>query len=260
MDSSAASYIKTSRDGAITTVTLNRPDKRNALCVELLEQLCAAVAAAENDPSQRVLVVRGEGPAFCAGLDLAEAAQPERAHQSAEWIARSLAALSGSRLVTVALVHGAAIAGGAGLMSACDFAVAVAETKIGYPEPRRGLVAGLVMTFLRRQLRERDAREALLGGEIFTAEHARTIGLLNRVAPDLASAEGEVMKFATTAMQGGPQAIAHTKQLLAELWPRTVKEDLDHALAFHLKARNSPEAQEGIAAFREKRAPRWAQK
>jgi len=252
------SFVLISVDGPTTTVTLNRPDKRNALCVELLEGLCAAAAAAEADPAQRVLVLCGAGPVFCAGLDLAEAAQPERAHRSAELIAQSLVALSETRLVTIAVAHGAAIAGGAGLVSACDFAVATADTKLGYPEPRRGLVAGLVMTFLRRQLRERDARELLLGGELIASERARELGLLNRVAPDRDAAIAVARAFANSVLEGSPQAIANTKRLFAELAPRSVRADLDHALAFHLQARGSPEAQEGIAAFREKRPPRWA--
>ncbi len=251
------SVILVSVDGPVTTLALNRPDKRNALNLELLEQLVAAVAAAENNPAQRVLILRGEGPAFCAGLDLAEAANPEHAHRSATLIAQALRALSATRLVTIAAVHGAAIAGGAGLMSACDFAVAAEGTKLGYPEPRRGLVAGLVMTVLRRQLRERDARELLLTGELIDATRAQTIGLVNRVVPasELLNAARE---YAAAVLHGGPEAVANTKKLFAELWHRPVQADLERALAFHLEARNSPEAKEGIAAFHEKRPPKWS--
>ena len=246
-------------EGPDTTVlTLNRPEKRNALCVELLEQLVAAVAAAEGDPARRILILRGAGPVFCAGLDLAEAADGARARRSAELIARSLLALSGSRLVTVAVVHGAAVAGGAGLMTACDMAVAAADTKIGYPETRRGLVAGLVATFLRRQIRERDAREILLTGEIFSAARALEIGLVNRVAPTADAAFAEARRLAEAVRQGGPGAVSRTKNLLAGLWHRPVRADLDRALKAHLEARNSPEAAEGIAAYREKRPPKWA--
>ncbi len=246
-------------DGPDTTVvTLNRPEKRNALCIELLGQLVAAVAAAEKDPAQRILIVRGAGPVFCAGLDLTEAADAARGHRSAELIAQALLALSGSRLVTVAVVHGAAVAGGAGLMTACDMAVAAAGTRIGYPEPRRGLVAGLVMTFLRRQIRERDAREILLTGEIFSARRALEIGLVNRVAPTEAEALGEARKMADAVRQGGPLAVSRTKELLAGLWHRPVKEDLDRALLAHLEARGSAEAAEGIAAYLGKRPPNWA--
>ena len=256
---SATPLILTERSGPTTVVTLNRPEKRNALSIELLEALCTAIARAEADASQRVLVLRGAGTAFCAGLDLTEAADASRAHASATLIARALQMLSNSRLATIATVHGATLAGGAGLMSACDFAIAATDTRIGYPEVRRGLVAGLVMTFLRRQLRERDVREILLTGEIFSGERAREIGLVNRVVP-VEELMTETGKIADAVLAGGPEAIANTKKLLAGLWPRSVQDDLDQALAFHLTARNSAEAQEGIAAFHEKRLPRWSQK
>jgi len=181
---SASLVLSASAGPGITLLTLNRAEKRNALCVELLQALLATLTAAEKDSTQRVLILTGAGPAFCAGLDLAEAADPGRAHESAELIGQVLRRLSESRLVTIAVVRGAAIAGGAGLMSACDFAFAEVSTQIGYPEPRRGLVAALVMTFLRRQLRERDARRILLTGESFSARHAEAIGLVNGALTD----------------------------------------------------------------------------
>jgi methylglutaconyl-CoA hydratase len=241
-----------------TVLTLNRPEKRNALCIELLEELVSAIAIVEADPLQRLLIVRGAGPTFCSGLDLVEAADATQSHRSAALIAKSLLMLSGTRLVTIACVHGATIAGGAGLLSACDLGVAAADTMIGYPEPRRGLVAGLVMTFLRRQLRERDAREILLTGEMFPADRAKEMGLVNRVAPTRDAAFAEALELASSVRRGAPQAIVATKRMLAELWHRPVKADLDHAFAIHLEARGSPEAAEGIAAFREKRPPRWS--
>ncbi len=256
--SAVAKLVLTEPDGRDTTILmLNRPDKRNALSIELLEQLIAAVAATEKDPVQRILLIRGAGPAFCAGLDLEEAADASRGHRSAELVAQALLAVSVSRLVTIAVVHGAAIAGGAGLMSACDLAVAAADTRIGYPEPRRGLVAGLVMTFLRRQVRERDAREILLMGEIFSAERAREFGLINRVVPTADAALDEARKMAEAVRQGAPTAVSRTKELLGELWHRPVRDDLECALKAHLEARGSIEAAEGIAAYREKRPPKW---
>jgi len=252
--------ILISTDGPVTTLTLNRPEKRNALNIELLEGLIAAVEAADADASQRIVVLRGAGTVFCAGLDLAEAQDSERAHRSADLVARGLAVISRSRLVTIAVVHGAAIAGGAGLMGACDFAVATRDAKFGYPEVRRGLVAGLIMTFLRRQLRERDIRELLILAKTFTAPRALEIGLLNRIADDPAALELEVKSMISSILQGAPGAITHTKQLLADLWPLTVQHDVDHALSFHMEARNSPEAKDGIAAYHEKRAPNWAPK
>src|SRR6476646_11065395 len=158
----------------ISVVTLNRPERRNALTLELLTELCAAINVASEQPEQRVLIVRGAGAAFCTGLDLKEAADQTKAHATAGMVANTLIAISQTHLVTIAAVHGAAVAGGAGIMSACDFVVAAQGTKIGYPEVRRGLVAGLVLTFLRRQLRERDIRELLLGGELIDAKRALT--------------------------------------------------------------------------------------
>ncbi len=240
----------------ITLLTLNRAEKRNALSVELVQTLLAALAAAENDPAQRVLILSGAGPVFCAGLDLAEAADPARAHQSAELIGEVLRRLSESRLVTIAVVRGAAIAGGAGLMSACDFAFAEESAQIGYPETRRGLVAALVMTFLRRQLRERDARRILLTGELFSGRHAEVIGLVNE-ALKADQLMPTALHTAAEVLQGGPEAVARTKQLLAGLWPSPLASDLAQAMGTHLETRQSAEIQEGLAAFREKRPPKW---
>lgn len=252
-----SSPVLISRENATTTVTLNRPEKRNALNVELLDALVAAVIAADSDRSQRILVLRGAGPVFCSGLDLAEAAEPERAAASAERVGAALRALATTRLITIAVVQGAAIAGGAGLMSACDFAVATRDAKFGYPEIRRGLVPALIMTFLRRQLRERDARELLLLGKLFDAAHAHAIGLINRVVPDESALETEVCRIVSALLQGAPEALAETKKLLGELWPSPLPRDLEAAHALHLAARNSTEAREGVAAFLEKRAPAW---
>jgi methylglutaconyl-CoA hydratase len=167
-----------------------------------------------------------------------------------------LTALSQTRLITIAAVHGAAVAGGAGLMSACDYVVAAERTKIGYPEVRRGLVAGLVMTFLRRQVRERDIRALLFGGELIDAQRACEIGLVNKVVP-AATVMAEAQKFAEQVLLGAPAALVETKRLLEELWSTPVQKDIELALNYHMKARDSADAREGIAAFNEKRPPNW---
>ena len=244
------------RTPQITVLTLNRPERRNALTIELLTELMSAIQVASEEPHVRILVLRGAGAAFCTGLDLKEAADQAKAHATAEAVANTLITISQTRLITIAAVHGAAVAGGAGIMSACDFVVAAARTKIGYPEVRRGLVAGLVMTFLRRQIGERNMRELLLGSELTDAERAREIGLVNRVVAkdDLIS---EALKFAESVLQGAPGAVTQTKRLIDELWWRSVKQDVDLALKYHMQARESAEAREGIAAFNEKRKPNW---
>src|SRR5205814_5214310 len=240
----------------ITLVTLNRPERRNSLTIELLNELIAAIKVASDQADERVLILRGAGAAFCTGLDLKEAADEKKARMTAELVAKTLITLAETRLVTSAAVHGAAVAGGAGIMSACDFVVAAEKTKIGYPEVRRGLVAGLVMTFLRRQVGERNMRELVLGSELIDAERAKEIGLVNRVVAkdDLMN---EAQKFAQSVLQTAPGALTQTKRLIEELWWRSVQDDVDLALKYHLQARESSEAREGIAAFNEKRPPTW---
>jgi len=243
-------------DSRITVLTLNRPERRNALTIELLTELCAAIDALAADEHRRILVLRGAGKAFCAGLDLQETLETQDAHRSAEMVAKTLRALAETRLITIAQIHGAAVAGGAGLMSACDFVIAAKHTKIGYPEGQRGLVAGLVMTFLRRQLRERDIRELLLTGELIGADRAKEMGLVTRVVAQ-EELEGETMKIANAVLRNAPQATVRTKRLIEELWSSSVREDVEIALRYHMEARESDEAKEGIAAFLEKRPPNW---
>src|SRR5947207_215664 len=240
----------------ITVLTLNRPERRNALTIGLLSELVAAIKIASDQPQERVIILRGAGAAFCTGLDLKEASDQTKAHATAEMVANTLIAISQTRLITIAAIPGAAVAGGAGIMSACDFVVADQGTKIGYPEVRRGLVAGLVMTFLRRQISERNLRELLFSSELIDAARAKEIGLVNRVvaSDDIIS---EAKKFAVSVLQGAPGALAQTKRLVEELWWRSVKEDVDVALKYHMEARESDEAREGIAAFNEKRKPNW---
>jgi methylglutaconyl-CoA hydratase len=243
----------------ISVLTLNRPERRNSLTIELLNELVSAIKSAAEQPEQRVVILRGAGAAFCAGLDLKEATDRSKAHETAEMVAKALMAIAETRLVTIAAVHGAAVAGGAGIMSACDFVVAAKNTKIGYPEVRRGLVAALVMTFLRRQVRERNLRELVLSGELVTADRACEIGLVNRVVPE-EQLMNEAQKFADLVLQGAPKALADTKRLIEQLWCSAVKEDVDLALKHHMQARESDEAREGIAAFNEKRPPNWTKR
>ncbi len=242
-------------DPTLTVLTLNRPDRRNALSIELIDALRQAIESAAAEPSRRVIILRGAGPVFCAGLDFHEAAEPENTHRSAEALASLYLAICASPLVTIAAAHGAAFGGGAGLLAACDFALAADDLKLGYPEVHRGLVAALVTCLLRRQLSDRALRELILLGQTVTAFDAARIGLINRIIP-AASLTDAALQFARDTCRGAPGAISRTKDLLNRLRP--VADDLKLALEFHLQARDSAEAREGIAAFFEKRPPRWA--
>ena len=252
----SSEVVLVERHGPITHLILNRPEVRNALNITLLTQLIVELDAVAADPTQRVVILRGAGPCFCAGLDLKEAADPAIAHESATLVGAILAKLVESPAVTIAAAHKAAIAGGAGLIMACDFVVVDPTFKTGFPEVHRGLVAGLVMTLLRRQVAERTARELLILGETIDAERALSVGLVNRIAPE-GALEETATELAQKALKGGPGAIALTKKMLNGLWPRPLAEDLQHALDCHMEARSSPEAKEGMAAFREKREPNW---
>jgi methylglutaconyl-CoA hydratase len=253
---SEASVVVEAIEPAIVCLTLNRAAKRNALSIELMEQLLAAVIDAQSDRNRRVLILRGDGPVFCAGLDLHEASRPQNTERSSHALAELYQAICLSPLVTIAAAQGAAMGGGVGLLGACDFVVAGDDLRVGFPEVRRGLVAALVTALLRRQLPERVLRELVLLGQTITAAHALHIGLVNRVVPSQAlMAESE--RLAGQVLQGAPIAIARTKSLLDGLTSRPVAEELKYALAYHLEARDATEAAEGIAAFLERREPAW---
>jgi len=245
-----------SPDAAIAILTLDRADKRNALSLELIQKITSAVMQAAGEPARRVLIVRGEGPAFCAGLDLLEASQAGAAEQSAEALAQMFEAICTSSLVTIAAAHGAAIGGGAGLVMACDFVVAADDLKLGFPEVHRGLVAALVTAILQRQVADRAARELVLLGQTIDAERARQIGLVNRVVP-AEQIMDTALDLARQVCRGAPGAVVRSKRLLDELSPHPIRQELRRAIRYHLEARNSAEAEEGLRAFIEKRPPNW---
>jgi methylglutaconyl-CoA hydratase len=243
-------------DPQIAVISLNRPDRRNALSIELIERITAAVERQSADLQRRVIVLRGNGPAFCAGLDLKEAQNSDNAHRSAEALAMMYRAFAQSPLITIAAAQGAAMGGGAGLLAACDLAVAGDDLKLSYPEVKRGLIAALVTCLLRRQLSDRAVRELILLGQTVDAMRALELGLVTQVNVKW-QLDAKAMGLAREACSGAPGAIARTKQLLDSLSARTIADDLKIALDFHLAARQSTEAAEGIAAFMEKRAPKW---
>jgi len=243
---------------SITLITLNRPEKRNALNIPLLQALQSMLENLRLDHKQRVIIVNGAGPVFCAGLDLLEAIHLESENESSSLLAQVLSSIYQMPQITISAVHGAALAGGAGLACACDYVVAAKGTRFGFPEVRRGLVAAQVTALLRRQLGERQLRELILFGESIEADKAKEMGLINRVvsSEDLMSAAIEAAKI---AQKGAPGAIHQTKILIEALSTRGIEDDLDIAMEFHHEARHSVEAVEGIKAFMEKREPNWNQ-
>jgi methylglutaconyl-CoA hydratase len=243
-------------DDAIVLLTLNRPERRNALSIELMDALCQTLEAFATQEQFRVVILRGAGKVFCAGLDLDEAAEPELSERSAMCVARMYQTLCDYPQVTIAAVHGAAYAGGAGLMACCDFVIASDDLKVCFPEVRRGLVPALATVALGARMRDGDRRELLLLGEPVDARRAHDMGLLDRVVP-ADQHMATVKEIAATILKGAPHAVQQTKRLLKELAPVDRRHQFARALEIHSRARHGDEAREGLAAFHERREPNW---
>ncbi len=248
--------------GPTALLTLNRPDRRNALSRALIAALHEAIDRAAADPAVRALIVTGAGPVFCAGMDLAELQESlaAGAETTPFWDDALRLARLYDRLYTlpkpsVAAVNSAAVAGGAGLVSVCDLAVSVPGAKFGYPEVRRGLVAAMVMPHLLRHVGERMARYLLLTGELIDAAGAERAGFVNAVVgADQLLETARV--WARSLAEGGPQALARTKELLVRFSRQalSIKEAAKASAAPRLTA----ECRQGLEAFFAKKPVPWA--
>ncbi len=246
---------------AVRVLTLDRPERRNALSTALQADLVEELLRCAESGDVRAIVLTGNGPAFCAGFDLKEIREGdrrgERFRPPMNRPTRSLfEVVTETPVPIVAAVNGAAVAGGAGLVSVCDLAVAVPEARFGYPEVRRGLVAAMVMPHLLRHVGERAARWLLLTGEPIDAGRAAVVGLVNRVVDEGGALEATV-ELATAIAANGPLAVAITKEiaLSAPGWPGEERWARQDALA--RRAFKSEDAVEGAAAFAERRPPQW---
>lgn len=253
--------VLTSDRGAVRIVTLNRPEVRNALNMELRTALREALRQATESDRVRAIIITGAGSAFCAGLDLAELASI-RDRDSAQHRAdsRALADLFLDVYTcpkpVVAAVNGPAIAGGAGLATVCDVMVMSEASSIGYSEARIGFVPALVGVFLARQIGERKARELLLTARRFRADDALAIGLANAVVP-ASTLLPTSLDFATTMAANAPSSLAMIKALLAATAGSGLEDGLETAIDVSVLARTTEDLQEGIRAFFEGRDPRW---
>ena len=245
--------------GGIARLTLNRPDKRNALNAALVRALTEALDRTATDPSVRVVTLAGAGKDFCAGADLAELERvaAEQGHEESLADARALAALfatmrSHPRPI-VALVHGRALAGGCGLATACDLVLARADAELGYPEVHLGFVPAIVMTILRRKVGEGRAFELTALGARHGAEEAQRLGLVNRVFPaDAFDVEAE--RFVGDLASRPAGAVSLTKQLLYELDGMSFERGLERAAEVNAVARASEECRTGVRRFLDKQA------
>jgi methylglutaconyl-CoA hydratase len=250
------SLLRSELDGGILTLTLNRAEKRNALSAELIELLHQALERADLDAEVRVVLLRGAGKDFCAGADLDELlASVNKSPAENESAALRLGHLFGRiREIpkpVIAMVQGRALAGGAGLATACDLVVAGAGAQLGYPEIQRGFAPAMVMTFLRRVVGEKVALDLVLTGRVISAEEARLIGLLTRVVPD-ADLEREARFLAHTLSGSSSSALALTKQLFFQLESRSLAEGISLGAKANALARTTPDFRSAIAKFLER--------
>ena len=243
---------------SIRTITLNRPERRNAMAPGMQVELIAAMEAAAAD-NCRVLVFAGAGDAFCSGLDLSvlhEARTAAEHRADAERIATLFRTLYELPVPTIAAVHGAAVAGGTGLATICDFTLATPAAKFGFTEARIGFVPAVVSAYLTLQLGDKRSRDLLLTGRIFDAAEAYRLGLVNEVVSSESLAE-RVQVLAETLVANSPQALAATKQLLAAQNTAWLDAAIEAALEANAQARETADFREGVAAFLEKRKPVW---
>jgi methylglutaconyl-CoA hydratase len=245
--------------GSAAVLTINRPERRNALSRALIAELDAGFTRAANDAAVRTVILTGNGPAFCAGMDLDELRGTLGAESDMVWHdAAALSALYEKIYTlpkpTVAAVNGAAVAGGAGLVTVCDLAVSATDAKFGYPEVRRGLVAAMVMPHLLRHVGERAARWLLLTGELIDAADAVRLGLVNLAIAKEALLE-TALAWCDALSEGGPLALAKTKELLHRCSHQAVPvAELANASA---EPRLTEECRGGLAAFFDKKPVPW---
>jgi methylglutaconyl-CoA hydratase len=246
--------------GGIHTITLNRPERRNALNPQMIAEVTHALTEAATCPCG-VVVLTGTGTAFCSGMDLENlktliSQRPEDQRAEAEammWMMRRLYELTKP---TIAAVNGPAIAGGAGLATLCDFTLAAPNARFGYTEVKIGFIPAIVSVFLLEMIGEKKAKALLLSGKILEAEEAWSLGLVTEIVP-----EGELIArvnaLAAQLLKNSPDSMAAVKKLLCGFAKDRLDRDLARAMRWNEKIRNSPDFREGLQAFLQKRDPVW---
>lgn len=245
----------------IATITLNRPDKRNAISTQMIQELGEALGVAESGPA-RVVIITGAGKAFCAGMDLeglrAIATQSPRENlEDSRRMAAMFLRIYHFPKPLIAAVNGAAIAGGCGIATLADFTLAVPEAKFGYTEVKIGFIPALVSVFLQRQVGEKIARDLLLSGRIIDAEEARRLGLVSEVV----SAESLVARateLAKMLLASSPTSVSRTKRLLLKTGEEALRAEIEQAVKENADIRSTDDFCEGLSSYLEKRPPKWS--
>jgi methylglutaconyl-CoA hydratase len=246
--------------GEIARITLNRPDKRNAISTQMMCDLQTALDTIEKSHS-RVVILTGAGKAFCAGMDLEMLAaiakqSPSENQEDSRRIAKMLRRIWSFPRPMIAAVNGAAYAGGCGIATLCDFTLATTEAKFGYTEVKIGFLPAIVSVFLTRQVGEKRARDLLLTGRIIDAAQARDFGMVTEVVPEdrlMARAD----ELAAELLAASPSSVTRAKHLLTSSAAQGLDHDLERAILENARIRCTPDFKEGVASFLEKRKPVW---
>lgn len=254
--------VEYSCNDRIGYITLNRPDKRNALSYEMVTELKKAFSAAEEDENCKVIVLKANGKVFCAGADLAYLQQLQHNtyqenFEDSSHLMEFFRQVYLSEKVVIAQVHGHAIAGGCGLATVCDFSFTTPEAKFGYTEVKIGFIPAIVKVFLLRKIGEGKAKELLLSGELIDAQKALEMGLVNRIY-DADKLVDEVNTFAKMLCDtNSGQSMGFTKKMIADVQDMTLDEALNHAAKMNATARASEDCKKGIGAFLNKEKLSW---
>ena len=244
------------REGGVETITLNRPDKKNAISIRMIAELKAAIETANLAADVKIVALRGAGRDFCAGLDLKELLEsadltPEQNEQRAWDLGELFVQLRALPKVVVAVVEGRCLAGGCGLATACDLVLAKAGAQFGYPEINRGFVPAMVMTMLRRIVGEKVAFDLAATGRLVDAAEAERLGLVSRVLPAEAF-EAEVKRFLTDLASLSASALALTKQQFYQLDGLSLVDGIKLGAKVNAVARATPDFRRAISAFLKK--------
>jgi len=255
------STIQVAYEGSIGTLTLNRPEKRNAITGQLIDELLSALDELERSPAQ-VLIVTGAGKAFCAGMDLEElktllGKTHEENVKDSTRMAQIFRRLYDFPKPTIAAVNGAAIAGGTGLATMCDFTLAVPEARFGYTEVRIGFVPAIVSSLLVWQVGHKVARDLLLSGRLFDAKEANDLGLVNEVVAGEQLLQ-RARELAGQLLENSPSSVRATKHLINSFISSQLDTQIAAAIDDNARIRTTADFREGISSFLEKRKPRWS--
>ncbi|HTK94349.1 MAG TPA: enoyl-CoA hydratase-related protein [Terriglobales bacterium] len=249
--------------GPVARITFNRPEKRNAVSFQLISELLAALDEVERAPAQ-IAILTGTGKAFCAGLDLEElkgllGKSHEENLKDSSTMAKLFRRVYDFPKPTIAAVNGAAIAGGTGIATMCDFTLAVPEAKFGYTEVRIGFVPALVSSILVWQVGHKIARDLLMTGRLFDAAEAHRYGLVNEVVePDQLLPRAEAL--AQALLENSPSSVRLTKKLINGFLREALDAQIKQAVEDNARIRTTADFREGITSFLEKRKPKWTGK